>query len=174
MARGAGCRGEASAAVGGSKGNESAYEIASWRRARHAGLETGPGMLHHGCARPFRAARDRLSHPSGRVVSVQPERKRHREDVTEMKRQEPLRISCDGCPGGCDDCLVEFFMAEREALVVRLGGGDEAERPTAAPTTTPRPLDADLERVLEALTAAGLQPTVLSVYPNEHGVSQAS
>jgi hypothetical protein len=92
-----------------------------------------------------------------------------------MKRQEPLRISCDGCPGGCDDCLVEFFMAEREALVVRLGGGDEAERPTAAPTTTPRPLDADLERALEALTAAGLQPTVLSVHPNEErGVSRAS
>jgi hypothetical protein len=92
-----------------------------------------------------------------------------------MKRQEPLRISCDGCPGGCDDCLVEFFMAEREALVVRLGGGDEAERATAAPTTTPRPLDADLERALEALTAAGLQPTVLSVHPNEErGVSRAS
>jgi hypothetical protein len=92
-----------------------------------------------------------------------------------MKRQEPLRISCDGCPGGCDDCLVEFFMAEREALVVRLGGGDD-ERQTAASTATPaaRPLDADLERALAVLTAAGLDPTVLSVRPNDRGVSRAS
>jgi hypothetical protein len=92
-----------------------------------------------------------------------------------MKRQEPLRISCDGCPGGCDDCLVEFFMAEREALVVRLGGGED-ERQTAASTATPapRPLDADLERALAALAAAGLDPTVLSVRPNDGGVSRAS
>jgi hypothetical protein len=70
--------------------------------------------------------------------------------------------------------LVEFFMAEREALVVRLGGGDEAERPTAASTATPRPLDADLERALATLAAAGLQPTVVTVRPNRRGVSRAS
>ena len=41
-----------------------------------------------------------------------------------MGREEPLRISCDDCPGGteCRDCLVEFFLTERNARVVRLGG----------------------------------------------------
>ena len=40
-----------------------------------------------------------------------------------MGREEPLRISCDDCPGGteCRDCLVEFFLGERNARVVRLG-----------------------------------------------------
>jgi len=52
VARGAGCRGEASAAVVRLEGNELARETASWRRARHAGLETGPGMLHHGVCAP--------------------------------------------------------------------------------------------------------------------------
>ena len=29
-----------------------------------------------------------------------------------MGREEPLRISCDDCPGGneCRDCLVAFFL----------------------------------------------------------------
>jgi hypothetical protein len=59
--------------------------------------------------------------------------------------------------------------------VVRLGGGDE-ERQTAASTATPapRPLDADLERALAALAAAGLDPTVVSVRSNDRGVSRAS
>lgn len=85
-----------------------------------------------------------------------------------MRHQEPLRISCDGCSGGCDDCLVEFFMAEREAQVVRLGG-DDAARSTArtAPTApTPRPLDADLQQALTTLIAAGLHPKVLTIRPH--------
>jgi hypothetical protein len=90
-----------------------------------------------------------------------------------MRHQEPVRISCDGCSGGCDDCLVEFFMAEREAQVVRLGG-EEAARPKASTAATPRPLDADLEQALATLIAAGLQPKVLAVRPNQRGISQAS
>jgi hypothetical protein len=70
--------------------------------------------------------------------------------------------------------LVEFFMAERDAQVVRLGG-EEAERSKTAPTATSRqPLDPDLERVLGVLTAAGLDPKVLAVRPNRRGVSRAS
>jgi hypothetical protein len=90
-----------------------------------------------------------------------------------MRHQQPLRISCDGCSGGCDDCLVEFFLAEREAQVVRLGG-EEAARSAASTAATPRPLDADLERALTTLMAAGLQPKVLAVRPNQGGVSRAS
>jgi hypothetical protein len=90
-----------------------------------------------------------------------------------MRHQQPLRISCDGCSGGCDDCLVEFFLAEREAQVVRLGG-EEAARSAASTAATPRPLDADLERALTTLMAAGLQPKVLAVRPNRGGVSRAS
>jgi hypothetical protein len=69
--------------------------------------------------------------------------------------------------------LVEFFMAEREAQVVRLGG-DEGARSTAPTAATPRPLDADLEQALATLIAAGLQPKVLAVRPNRRGVSRAS
>lgn len=94
-----------------------------------------------------------------------------------MRHQEPLRISCDGCPGGCDDCLVEFFMAEREAQVVRLGGEEAASSKrasTAATATARQPLDPELERVLATLAAAGLDPKVLVVRPNRRGVSRAS
>src|SRR4029453_13682787 len=49
-------------------------------------------------------------------------RRRQRGNTT-MGREQPLRISCDDCPGGseCRDCLVEFFLTERNARVVRLG-----------------------------------------------------
>jgi hypothetical protein len=85
--------------------------------------------------------------------------------------------------------LVEFFMAEREAQVVQLGGGgggggDEAARSTAASTpgastpgaSTPasRPLDQDLERALTTLIAAGLRPKVLAVRLNRRDISRAS
>lgn len=95
-----------------------------------------------------------------------------------MRHQEPLRISCDGCPGGCDDCLVEFFIAEREAQVVRLGGEEAATRSQPASTApkpaAPLPLDPDLERALATLVAAGLNPEVIEVRPNRRGVSRAS
>ena len=91
-----------------------------------------------------------------------------------MRHQEPLRISCDGCPGGCDDCLVEFFMAEREAQVVRLGGDEAARSKSASTAVTQRQLDPDLERALATLAAAGLKPTVVAVRPNRPGVSRAS
>jgi hypothetical protein len=65
-----------------------------------------------------------------------------------MGREEPLRISCEDCPGGaeCRDCLVEFFLGERNARVVRLG--DDDARATAE-------LEPDLRRVLDTLTAHG-------------------
>src|SRR4029450_13702551 len=58
-----------------------------------------------------------------------PERERH------MGREEPLRISCDDCPGGseCRDCLVEFFLGERNARVVRLGNDPVVPTPDLDP-----------------------------------------
>jgi hypothetical protein len=91
-----------------------------------------------------------------------------------MRHQEPLRISCDGCPGGCDNCLVEFFTAEREAQVVRLGGEDAADAKAASTAATQRPLDPDLDRALATLIAAGLHPELLAVRPNQRRVSRAS
>jgi hypothetical protein len=93
-----------------------------------------------------------------------------------MRHQEPLRISCDGCAGGCDDCLVEFFMAERDATVVRLGGAEPAgtRTPTASTPAPRQPLDPELERVFGALEAAGLQPKLVAVRPNRGRVSRAS
>jgi hypothetical protein len=81
-----------------------------------------------------------------------------------MGREEPLRISCDDCPGGpgCRDCLVEFFLGDRDARVVRLGGG-------AAP---PADLEPDLRRALDTLAAHGLQPRVVAVRPG--GSARAS
>ena len=68
-----------------------------------------------------------------------------------MGREEPLRISCDDCPGGteCRDCLVEFFLGERNARIVRLGN-DAAG------------LDPDLQAAFDTLTAHGLQPQVVA------------
>src|SRR6266540_2845547 len=103
--------------------------------------------------------------PSVGLSSSQAEPRRYQEDVTEMRHQEPLRISCDGCPGGCDNCLVEFFTAEREAQVVRLGGEDAADAKAASTAATQRPLDPDLDRALATLIAAGLHPELLAVRP---------
>jgi hypothetical protein len=82
-----------------------------------------------------------------------------------MGREEPLRISCDDCPGGsdCRDCLVEFFLGERNARVVRLGG--EAARPAAG-------LDPDLQGAFDTLAAHGLQPRLLAHRAN--GAARAS
>jgi hypothetical protein len=72
-----------------------------------------------------------------------------------MGREEPLRISCDDCPGGteCRDCLVEFFLGERNARIVRLG--NDAGRGAGD-------LDPDLQGVFDTLTAHGLQPRLLA------------
>jgi hypothetical protein len=92
------------------------------------------------------------------------------EGPDEMADNEPLRISCDGCAGGCDDCLVEFFMAERDARVMRLNGDENGRsRPRSR-----RPLDPDLEQALAVIAAAGLDPKVLAVRENRRGVSRAS
>ena len=55
-----------------------------------------------------------------------------------MGREEPLRISCDDCPGGaeCRDCLVEFFLGERNARIVRLGGDAGRSAGTALPSAS--------------------------------------
>ena len=79
-----------------------------------------------------------------------------------MGREEPLRISCDDCPGGsgCRDCLVEFFLGERNARVVRLGNGPTPD------------LDPDLQAAFDTLTAHGLQPQVVAHRRN--GAARAS
>jgi hypothetical protein len=73
--------------------------------------------------------------------------------------------------------LVEFFMAEREAQVVRLGGEEGARsKPasTAATAAARPPLDPELERALATLVAAGLNPKVVAVRPNRRDVTRAS
>jgi hypothetical protein len=86
-----------------------------------------------------------------------------------MGREEPLRISCEDCPGGTEcrrDCLVEFFLGERDARVVRLNGDAGRARPADA-------LEPDLRRALEVLTAHGLAPTVVA-HRRSGGAAQAS
>jgi hypothetical protein len=83
----------------------------------------------------------------------------------------PLRISCDGCPGAaaCDDCLVDFILAERDARVVRLPAEPEGDASRIGA------LEPDLERALNALVGAGLQPELLAVrHSGSSGVQRAS
>ena len=84
-----------------------------------------------------------------------------------MGREEPLRISCDDCPGGteCRDCLVEFFLAERNARIVYL-----ANDPVPAAATN---LDADLQAAFDTLTTHGLQPQVVA-HRRRDGSARAS
>ena len=86
-----------------------------------------------------------------------------------MGREEPLRISCEDCPGGteCRDCLVEFFLGERDARIVWLNG--DAGRPPATEVLEP-----ELRRALETLTAHGLKPTVIAHRRRSGGAAQAS
>ena len=83
-----------------------------------------------------------------------------------MGREEPLRISCDDCPGGteCRDCLVEFFLGERNARVVRLGSD---------PVPAAGGLDADLQAAFDTLTANGLSPQVVA-HRRHNGAARAS
>ena len=83
-----------------------------------------------------------------------------------MGREEPLRISCDDCPGGaeCRDCLVEFFLGERNARVVRLG-------PDPAHATAD--LDPDLRAAFDTLAAHGLHPRVVA-HRRPNGAARAS
>ena len=80
-----------------------------------------------------------------------------------MGREEPLRISCDDCPGGseCRDCLVEFFLGERNARVVRLGNDPISD------------LDPDLQAAFDTLTAHGLQPQIVA-HRRRNGTARAS
>jgi hypothetical protein len=82
-----------------------------------------------------------------------------------MGREQPLRISCDDCPGGneCRDCLVEFFLTERNARVVRLG----SDHPPTAD------LDPDLAAAFDTLTANGLAPQVVA-HRRHNGAARAS
>ena len=83
-----------------------------------------------------------------------------------MGREEPLRISCDDCPGGsdCRDCLVEFFLGERDARVVALGS--DAGRAAGD-------LDPDLRLAFDTLSAHGLDPTVVAT-SRRNGAARAS
>jgi hypothetical protein len=107
-----------------------------------------------------------LSHPPGRVLPTWPDPDGNQRGNSDMGREEPLRISCDDCPGGteCRDCLVEFFLGERNARVVRLGG-DPA--PVAAD------LDPDLQAAFDTLTAHGLEPQVVA-HRRRNGAARAS
>jgi hypothetical protein len=82
-----------------------------------------------------------------------------------MGREAPLRISCEDCPGGteCRDCLVEFFLTERNARVVRLG-------PDPLPTAD---LDPDLQAAFHTLTSHGLAPQVVA-HRRHDGTARAS
>jgi hypothetical protein len=84
-----------------------------------------------------------------------------------MGRDEPLRISCDDCPGGteCRDCLVEFFLGERNARVVRLGND-------AGRAAGDGDLDPDLQGAFDTLTSHGLQPRLVAHRRN--GAARAS
>jgi hypothetical protein len=76
-----------------------------------------------------------------------------------MAHEQPLRISCENCPGGtaCNGCLVHFFLSERDAQVVQL-------KPEPAPPPGAPSLEPALERVLATLRGAGLQPELLAVH----------
>ena len=80
-----------------------------------------------------------------------------------MARREPLRVTCEHCPGPpqCEDCLVNFFLEERDAQVLRFE--QEAARAAGARAAG---LDPDLAAALAAVRAAGLAPEVLTVFPN--------
>jgi hypothetical protein len=84
-----------------------------------------------------------------------------------MADETPLRISCTDCPGttACDDCLVHFFLAERDAAVVTLAG--QPTEPAAGHRLPP-----DLANVLALLEAAGLAPQLLEV--SDRGAARAS
>jgi hypothetical protein len=84
-----------------------------------------------------------------------------------MGREEPLRISCDDCPGGteCRDCLVEFFLGERNARVVRLAND--------SPSPAIADLDPDLQAAFDTLTTHGLQPKVVA-HHRRNGAARAS
>jgi hypothetical protein len=73
---------------------------------------------------------------------------------------ETLRITCTQCNENaeCDDCLVHFFLSERDATVTPFSGPVAAE---------PAALPADLAKALGNLAAAGLGPEVLGVTAND-------
>src|SRR6266540_702250 len=109
-----------------------------------------------------------VSHPPVTVVTVQAGPNGTQEGGDEMADHEPLRISCDGCAGGCDDCLVEFFIAiaERDARVMRLDG-EEGGR---SRSRSRRPLDPELERALGTIAAAGRSEEHTSELQSHHDI----
>jgi hypothetical protein len=111
-----------------------------------------------------------------------------------MADQPLLEVNCTNCPGNqaCEDCLVRFFLAERDATVVPLPRRAAAVQavtpapfvpalppvpamPAARPSTRPpaeAPLPSDLTAVLALLQGAGMAPEVLAV--EEHDAARAS
>jgi hypothetical protein len=107
-----------------------------------------------------------------------------------MADQTVLEVNCTSCPGNqaCEDCLVRFILAERDAAVVplpRRGAASRATMPApyvpnlpavpAMPAARPSavaPLPADLAEVLALLQGAGMEPDVLAV--EEHDAARAS
>lgn len=86
-----------------------------------------------------------------------------------MAYDEPLRITCEGCPRGATcDCLVDFILAERDAEVLSL----DAAAPQRRRRSRDLDLDADLAAAFDAIAGAGMEPELLALRPN--GVSRAS
>ncbi len=84
-----------------------------------------------------------------------------------MAYDEPLRITCEGCPRGATcDCLVDFILAERDAEVLPIDAAIPRRRGRELD------LDADLALAMRTLAGADLQPELLSVRRN--GVPRAS
>ena len=87
-----------------------------------------------------------------------------------MANDEPLRITCEGCPRGATcDCLVDFILAERDAEVLSL---DAAAPPRRRRRDRDLDLDTDLALAFHALAGAGMEPELLAVRRN--GVPRAS
>jgi hypothetical protein len=76
---------------------------------------------------------------------------------------ETLRITCTQCNENaeCDDCLVHFFLAERDATVTPFAGA------VAPVPSEPAGLPADLAKALGNLAAAGLGPEVIGLTAND-------
>jgi hypothetical protein len=86
-----------------------------------------------------------------------------------MANDEPLRITCEGCPRGATcDCLVDFILAERDAEVLPIGASSAPRRRRSRELD----LDADLALAMHTLASAEMEPELLSVHRN--GVPRAS
>ena len=90
-----------------------------------------------------------------------------RQGEAQMADQTPLRISCQ-CPDDevSEDCLVHFFLAQRDASVHQLGAQPAPEVPV------PSDLPGDLAAAFTAFERAGMAPVLLDL--RDRGAARAS